>query len=109
MNQPVNSLIHDAQTWSSVLYLNDTPASKLAEIRATSPQIFYNGENDTGKNLLETLCFFIEYRIFPEYLGPDVIVVACEQALGGMEEERLEEGLYANLQFYCSAPFLTFL
>ena len=35
--------------------------------------------------------------------------IACEQALGGMKGERKEEGLYAHLKFYCSAPFLTFL
>ena len=27
--------------------------------------------------------------------------LACEQALGGMEGERKEEGLYAHLKFYC--------
>ena len=32
--------------------------------------------------------------------------LACEQALGGMEGERKEEGLYAHLKFYCSTPFL---
>ena len=36
-------------------------------------------------------------------------MLACEQALGGMEGEKKEEGLYAHFKFYCSAPFLTFL
>ena len=31
-------------------------------------------------------------------------MIACEQALGGMEGERKQEGLYAHLKFYCSAP-----
>ena len=34
--------------------------------------------------------------------------LACEQALGGMEGEKKEEGLYAHLKFYCSAAFWTF-
>ena len=46
----------------------------------------------------------------PSYLEEQFYkTVACEQALGGMEGERKEEGLYAHLKFYCFAPFLTFL
>ena len=37
------------------------------------------------------------------------VFLACEQALGGMEGERKEEGLYVHLKFCCSAPLLTFL
>ena len=36
------------------------------------------------------------------------LTLACEQALDRMEEERKEEGLYAHLKFYCSAPFWHF-
>ena len=32
--------------------------------------------------------------------------VACKQALGRMKGERKEEGLYAHLKCYCSAPIL---
>ena len=33
------------------------------------------------------------------------INLACQQALGAMEGERKEEGLYAHVKFYRSAPF----
>ena len=32
-------------------------------------------------------------------------LIACEQALGGMEGERKEGGLYARLRFYRSTLF----
>ena len=72
--------------WQSYLYLKVTEVIKLAcELACMQTHIFFSGK----------IWVWMQ--------------ATCEQALGGMEGERKEEGQFAHLKFYCSAPFLTFL
>ena len=39
------------------------------------------------------------------FLGLSKLMLACKQTLSGIKGERKDEGPYAHLKFYLSAPF----